>query len=774
MAIAEAEYSGPNNTDLQQPTLPTGHLCPSGLNPRKHFDPEGLEELAASIRAHGVLEPLIVRPLPEDTWHVEPGHVDRMPAWFIFDMRRYRQGETYSPPPPHYPTPEEADAHLPRWEIIAGERRWRAATLAAVESVPVVVRVDLQGPEHDHTVLELMVAENLRRCDLNAIEEAQAYRHLAELGLKQTEIAARFGIAQPTVANALKLLQLPESVLELVATGALSKSHGQALTRFAPWPAVCEFLASEAVRRNLTSTELQESIPSWYELVAKGLAARLWNVDFRTTACTQCQDYRKVNEGIGLCFRPEHARELEAAEAEERGRRQEAAAAEAKAALEAARAQANAAVTAQRSSDENAALAAVQAQGVTDAPEPEADAAPEVPAVPSASALSMNTYAWLDCNNAPAACKREACPSFGLLLDNSGAARVACLDTQCYRKLLTQEQNEAKRAIAAVEDDRLERALAAFAGDLENPGRVLVPLLAIAAEATLSRERKAPVAQALSLIGSDLDARLFTEMGYEAYTTHGERFALLSRMDASQLIRLAAAAVLYGERHDFNEYNPSRATAWLAGDPEDAKELADSRRCAVRDAAFREAANAARAAAGLEEFAGPPAPAQAPAEGERVSVGTSDLDPNSVPICAHCGAFAGGDFGEGETLPNGVVQFEDDSIRTPAGLFFCPECADTVQVCRKCGCTEEAACPGGCAWVEDDLCSACAPASGDGEAVCVGCEIALEEGVRDALEALMDAEPQEAVRHESGAILTGDGAYYCAGCAHEVLAEEGE
>ncbi len=157
--------------------VPVGAIHKSPWQPRRTFDETALGELVASISERGVLQPLLVR-------KVKSGY-----------------------------------------ELIAGERRFRAAQAADLKDVPVVV-LDVS----DREALELALIENLQREDLNLIEEAEGYRALAEkFNLTQEEIAARMGKARPTVANALRLLDLPDSVKQLVAEQRLSPGHAKAL-----------------------------------------------------------------------------------------------------------------------------------------------------------------------------------------------------------------------------------------------------------------------------------------------------------------------------------------------------------------------------------------------------------------------------------------------------------------------------------------------------------------------------------------------------------------
>lgn len=155
-------------------------LAPNPFQPRKAFDAAGLEELAASIRAHGVIQPILAR----------------------------REGSAF--------------------QIIAGERRWRAAQLAGLLKVPVVVK-DLAAGQ-DVRALEWALIENLQRENLNPIEEALGYRRLSdEFSLTQEQIAAAMGKDRSSVANMLRLLRLPQAVRDLVGGGTLSMGHARAL-----------------------------------------------------------------------------------------------------------------------------------------------------------------------------------------------------------------------------------------------------------------------------------------------------------------------------------------------------------------------------------------------------------------------------------------------------------------------------------------------------------------------------------------------------------------
>jgi ParB family chromosome partitioning protein len=164
--------------DAAVSTLPIGEIEPNHEQPRRDFSPEALSSLASSIAEHGVLQPLVVRPRPNG-----------------------------------------------RYQIVAGERRWRAARMAGLTELPVVVR-ELD----DAQTFEIALVENLIREDLNPVEEALGYRTLAEeFSMTQEQIAQRVGKSRPAIANALRLLALPEEVIKLLQDGDISPGHARCL-----------------------------------------------------------------------------------------------------------------------------------------------------------------------------------------------------------------------------------------------------------------------------------------------------------------------------------------------------------------------------------------------------------------------------------------------------------------------------------------------------------------------------------------------------------------
>jgi ParB family chromosome partitioning protein len=177
-AILSVSTEGAVTREEELRELPIELIAPSPTQPRRRFDQDALQALAGSLGERGVLQPVLVRPRP---------------------------GGTY--------------------ELVAGERRWRAAQIAGLTTIPALVR-----PREDAEALELALIENMAREDLSPIEEARACTALVEeLGLTREEVGRRVGRGRVAVSNLLRLLDLPDEVVELLQEGALSEGHGRAL-----------------------------------------------------------------------------------------------------------------------------------------------------------------------------------------------------------------------------------------------------------------------------------------------------------------------------------------------------------------------------------------------------------------------------------------------------------------------------------------------------------------------------------------------------------------
>jgi ParB family chromosome partitioning protein len=200
----EAPTSGGSRPGVMM--LPVGSLEPHPNQPRRHFDEAALDELAESIATRGLIQPIVVRP------------------------------------------------HGGRYQIVAGERRWRAAQRARLHEVPVIVR-DIGEPE----TLEIAILENIQRQDLNAIEEAEAYKRLmGEFGHTQEALGRLVHKSRSHIANLLRLLDLPEPVRAMIGAGDLSMGHARALIP-ANDPAA---LAEEVIRRDLSVRDTERLVRS--------------------------------------------------------------------------------------------------------------------------------------------------------------------------------------------------------------------------------------------------------------------------------------------------------------------------------------------------------------------------------------------------------------------------------------------------------------------------------------------------------------------------------
>lgn len=199
-----------NSTDEESGALmlKLHEIEPNRDQPRKVFDEDALAELAESIAQHGIIAPLLVRPLPEGGY-----------------------------------------------QIIAGERRWRAARMAGLTEVPVLVR-----EISDSEIMELALVENLQREDLNPIEEAEGLQTLIETyGMTQEEAAQKVGKSRPAIANTMRLLMLPESVLQLVRESKITAGHARALLSLSDDEKINK-LAAEIVEKGLSVRDTERLV----------------------------------------------------------------------------------------------------------------------------------------------------------------------------------------------------------------------------------------------------------------------------------------------------------------------------------------------------------------------------------------------------------------------------------------------------------------------------------------------------------------------------------
>jgi ParB family chromosome partitioning protein len=200
--------TGSLSPEAERQEIPLDRIRPNPFQPRKVFDGEGLEELRESILRHGVLQPIVVRP-------TDGG-----------------------------------------FELVSGERRWRAAQQAGLSRIPAVVRAQVS----DDDLLELALVENLQRRDLDPIERARGFQVLLErLNLTQQEVAERVGLKRTSVANHLRLLELPEAVQTALTKGLIQMGHAKALLGLAT-PKAMMGLLGDIVRQDLSVRQVEERV----------------------------------------------------------------------------------------------------------------------------------------------------------------------------------------------------------------------------------------------------------------------------------------------------------------------------------------------------------------------------------------------------------------------------------------------------------------------------------------------------------------------------------
>src|SRR5580658_2738792 len=208
-ALIPSEATGETDSALR--VVPISHIKPNAFQPRSHFDEESMSSLAASIREVGLLQPVLVR---------------------------------------------EVDGENESYELIAGERRWRAARRAGLQTIPVLVQTDAS----DVSSLEQALVENLHREDLNALEEAAAYQQLIdEFGLTHEQVATRMGKGRATVTNTLRLLQLPAGAQRALAERTISAGHARALLG-TPDRTLQEKLVEQITSEGLTVRAVEEIV----------------------------------------------------------------------------------------------------------------------------------------------------------------------------------------------------------------------------------------------------------------------------------------------------------------------------------------------------------------------------------------------------------------------------------------------------------------------------------------------------------------------------------
>lgn len=424
--------------------------------PRKTFDENELKELADSIREHGVLQPIVVRELA-------PQGVQQIPVY----------------------------------QLAAGERRVRAALIAGLSEIPALVR-----SLDEVTMLEFAIIENEQRSNVNPIESARSYARLVELGRKQSEIGARIGKSQPLVANALRLLELPDDVQKLIIEGTLSRSHGTTLCRYAKYPKFVSFYAAHIIERKLSSKEIEKGIKlDWSAKNAaenKGLMASCaGTLSENDVAHAAHPDAFFVNErGWFDCLDVALYKRLDA---ERTARINEEAAARA------------ASVKAAASSGETGGKGGV----------------------PLLSSLKYNEYSNLEESyNQCGLCTKE-CPCRGQAINGASHKVEICLDPERLRTLKSQETREQKKILRVAVAEKSNRVIVESA-------KIDDRLAVIAVCRAISAVGAKTVSAVVASLKLDFDAKKF--FSHDAKTP--QRLKMLHELGRDNLLRLAALSVL--------------------------------------------------------------------------------------------------------------------------------------------------------------------------------------------------------------------------------------
>jgi ParB/RepB/Spo0J family partition protein len=611
-------YSAPNS--LIDLVVPLVRVRPSTFNPRKKFDEAALLELADSIREHGLLEPIVVRPIDGSMVN----------------------GDGY-----HY-------------EVVAGERRYRASIMAGLGQIAVRIHPSLS----DEAALRVAIIENVQRVDLDPIEEAAGYRALAELGMKQREIAESVKRSQPAVANAMRLLDLPEDVQERIQKGELSASHGVAIASWKHLPAVASKLAEVAASNGWTTKATEAPFGQYWAFVTPlknaGLARELYDAHFDRKVCQKCpfEAYRNTGTGYGLCFKPEHFDELNET--------------------------AKTTQEAERQAKIQAALSKAKADGVK---------------LPKISALSSGSYELLgSAGTLPAGCT-ETCSCRGQALGYSGEIVLICTDPAHYRKLKaadTRAQNKTGREHGAELLAELESRI----DSLDELGpREMAVIAIVALESYHVRKEIAGVCTRQGV------GRLIAPLHNDSYGDHGKRLdqsknrGIVAESTALELGKVVLEAIV---RCEINRRYFDRATDESLGTDFylDGKTQAPS----------------------------PAVEKPEPAPTEAVEASAEDVPMMRCGMPAHYRlAFTANDDSvtyKAVCLQDrhmDILDPDQEAELVDAQRGDVCE-ASALQMCRQCGCTDDYGCEEGCSWVEEDLCSVCADALGlqpsEAEATC--------------------------------------------------------
>lgn len=488
-------------------------------NPRRLYDPEQLAELAESIRHLGILEPLILRPLPPD-------------GRFAY-------------------------------QVLAGHRRLRAASMAGLERVPAVIR-----EADDQEAEEIMLVENLQRVDLNPIERALGFASLQRRGVTQAEIGRRVGVGQAAVSKALSLLRLPLKVQGMVSRREITPSQAYALLPYAAAEALTEALAVRLAAGRTTDEHLRHgSLP--YELEQQGLFKVLWHAH---PECEECPLQSRVDR---LCLNPQHYRELQDAKQQELDAAQLAREAEHAAAQEALRAaEQHAAALRERQRAARAAADPVAIQVLeTQAEAAEQQVRDARALVESTSPLPLrSSFGGFETTRTlftrPEGCSAD-CPCYRRARTDAGDVVELCIDPKRLGKLERADAKARKTRGQAAQDRRAEQ-LRTVRQLPEVVARLQASALVHVLRQTPIAARRAAAERLTGTDAADSIVRILTgSLGYPEEAHAAELALWLDEHGPGLLLEFAGEALAWHEliiaREHGHEGAPSRVAFVLTG-----------------------------------------------------------------------------------------------------------------------------------------------------------------------------------------------------------------
>lgn len=472
-------------------------IHPDSLNPRRYYDQSKLEEMAKTIKKHEVLEAILVRP--------------KDPAQFDQICNVVEGGKD----------PNDFDFEF---KVVHGERRRRSSILANKRTIPLTIR-NLT----DNEALEIMLIENLQREDLNVIEQARSFKSLMGLGYRQNQIAEKVGLSQEAISNSVRLLKLPDNVLELVAAGKLSAGHGRSLLRFADFSQIINGMVNWLFdnRDGEVSVSVKEldkdTIPGRFYLKNKGLVRHL--NDFEAAKfdwekiCKTCSfgAYRRTDDAImgnSYCLKPEHFDELQ--------------------------------TDAERRIEEELKRKLEKIQS-RDGQKKEK--------IPSLKELGYERYRKIERSygrKAPSGCS-DRCSCRAMATDYDDNLIEICLDPKKFDQFEKQDEKIQKAERRTKYEKWLLKALEALPElsiiDSDDVDRIKRRLLAILVCGAIPTSRISILKESMAIWGIDIDPKLFKD--------YGQQYALcdaLSKLDPTLLLQFTAEVVFRNDAAELINY----------------------------------------------------------------------------------------------------------------------------------------------------------------------------------------------------------------------------